>query len=537
MQNHFKTLTLIILTLFSLQSWAQGYTASFGSRSASAKVSPRTPQQVMEIPVTLDRPLEQPFAILYVVDTPSSALPGRHYDMPTRQVLFTQGQTTSSLIILAKGGENTSFKGKKSFGLIITGGSAGETEIIPGPNAAIKATIIYPELELFLTKPTIIADKEGDNGEIQTLSFEFSLNELSEDAVNVEFAKSSGSAGNSDFALSPATYVIQPGSLGGKINVLVFGDDKKEETEEALFTVKATNANGEAVTVTPSQAKLVIIDDDQVKIKAMSSTVLESIGSKEMIISLNKAHEEDLAITVGYLGGTATKGKDFEVDQLISLTIPAGSTQSSFLVSITNDKEQEDSESIVFDLSTNDSEVEIETPTFELTIIDNDKREVSFESSTTITDPESGIKSLSFSAGAEIKRNGPYKYKSTTAEGQIVSIPDPLSLGGIANFKIKNLEFTESWKVKDLVIEFSNFPRPTFPIPGPHIWMQMFIIFHGPNGDIINNLGNGAYEWRPQLKDVVIIEETAKTIILEVVQQLSGAPGFKKSNIRVKLRK
>jgi hypothetical protein len=67
--------------------------------------------------------------------------------------------------------------------------------------------------------------------------------------------------------------------------------------------------------------------------------------------------------------------------------------------------------------------------------------------------------------------------------------------------------------------------------------MQMFIIFHGPNGDILNNLGDGAYEWRPQLKNVVIVEETGKTIILEVAQQLSGAPGFKQSNIRVKLRK
>lgn len=537
LQNLIKSLTLISVTLFSLQLWAQGYTASFGSSGASAKVSPRTPQQIIEIPVTLDRPLEEAFAILYVVDTPSSARPGQHYDMPTRQVLFTQGQSTSSLIILAKGGENTAFKGKKSLGLIISGGAAGENEITPGSNAAIKATIIYPELELLLTNPSISADKEGDNGDVQTLSFEFTLSQVSEDAVTVDFSKAGGSAGSSDYVLSPATYVIAPGSLGGKVNVLVLGDDKKEETEEAIFTVKATSSGGTGVAVSPSQAKLIIIDDDQVKISAESSEILESKGSKEMTISLNKAHEQDLEVTINYLGGTATKDKDFSVDQTTTLTIPAGSTQTSFSVSVTNDKEQEDDEDVVFELSTNDPEVEVETPSFKLTIIDNDKREVSFDSLTTITDPDSEIKSLSFSAGAEIKRNGPFKYKSTLAEGQVVSIPDPLALSGIANFKIKNLEFTKKWKVKDLVLEFSNFPRPAFPIPGPHIWMQMFIIFHGPYGDVLNNLGNGAYEWRPQLKDVVIVEETNKTIILEVTQNLTSEAGFKQASIRVKLRK
>jgi len=522
---------LICVSIFPINAFSQGYVASFTARNSSATLSPTNPVGVIEIPVVLDRPVAEPFVLVDVAYVPGSAIEGTHYQTPMNQVIIPMGESSGTLIIPVKGGSDSSISGNKDFGVVITGGNG----VSPGEQATHKTTLKYPQLQLMGVVTQILASNEGDEGDTKKYEFIYSLSQISEAAITVELAKVGGAASSLDFNLLNPVIVIPPGSLSAKFNVMVIGDEEREETETADFIARASASDGTFVKVDNPDSKLTIIDDDTRRLSMNNGRVLEDSGKNSLTIKLSKKHDKDFTVTISLIGGSALIGDDFTFGNPFVVTIPKGSTSARFEYQIIDDQDIEGDEDVIFLMEASDNDIEVVTENPSVTIVDNDTRELTFTVNTSITDPDSEIKALSFQATADIKRDGRYKYKTRETNASVFASPDLLGLSGIAKFKVKTLEFNRSWEVTNLEIIFSDFPVSPFPIPGPHIWMQVFIAGHGPYGDLVTRAPGGGYLWKPQLRDIRIIDETGDSIELELSQNIN-LPDFGTETLRLSLR-
>lgn len=113
-----------------------------------------------------------------------------------------------------------------------------------------------------------------------------------------------------------------------------------------------------------------------------SVTLPEDSAAYEVQLTISKALSHDQHILLA-LNGDATYGADYSTtpaaaNNLLTLTLPAGSTQASFLVAVINDQWDELPETVSFRLQPSDGLVNGMVAEFTLTLSDNDVPVISF---------------------------------------------------------------------------------------------------------------------------------------------------------------
>ena len=212
-----------------------------------------------------------------------------------------------------------------------------------------------------------------------TLSVE--LSQASADTVTVDYATSDGSAlAGDDYTTTSGTLTFAPGETVKAIIVPILDDATYEPTQQ--FDVTLSNPTG-ATLPTPFPGAAINIRDDESPPTASIDDVTVNEDAGTMTLTLNLSHESSrrtaYRTVTSDVGGTATQGADYV--NFISgaeaiITVPAGDTQASFDIAITDDAAAESSETITIrwriEVINNAGDATPNTIDFTGTITDND---------------------------------------------------------------------------------------------------------------------------------------------------------------------
>ena len=207
------------------------------------------------------------------------------------------------------------------------------------------------------------------------------LSQASTITVTVDYATSDNTAeAGDDYAETSGTLTFAAGETVKAIIVPIL-DDAIYETLER-FNVTLSNPTGATLPAFPGAQINIAVDESPPTASIANVTVGEDAGT--MTVTLNLSHESSrrtpYRTQTSYIGGTATQGADYV--NFISggearITVPAGDTQASLDITITDDTAGESSETITIRWDNdptggNNGDATPATINFTGTITDND---------------------------------------------------------------------------------------------------------------------------------------------------------------------
>ena len=206
------------------------------------------------------------------------------------------------------------------------------------------------------------------------------LSQASADTVTVDYATSDSTArAGDDYTATSGTLTFAPGETSKTVSIMILNDGVYEPTESFSFTL----SNPTGATLPNFPGAQVSIHDDESPPTASIANVTVSEGTGTMTLTLDLSHESSKPTgyftTTADVGGTATQGADyvnFISGSKARITVPAGDTQASLDITITDDTDAENSETITIhwakDASGSNGDVTPATIAFTGTITDND---------------------------------------------------------------------------------------------------------------------------------------------------------------------
>ena len=222
----------------------------------------------------------------------------------------------------------------------------------------------------------ITVDEDGSQA---ALSVE--LSQASTVTVTVDYATSDNTAeAGDDYTDTSGTLTFSTGETVKAIIVPILDDAIYEPLER--FNVTLSNPTGATLPTFPGAQVNIAVDESPPTASIANVTVGEGAGT--MTLTLNLSHESSRSTPyrtqTSYIGGTATQGADY-VNFLSGgearITVPAGDTQASLDITITDDTAAESSETITIRWDNdptggNNGDATPATINFTGTITDND---------------------------------------------------------------------------------------------------------------------------------------------------------------------
>ena len=212
------------------------------------------------------------------------------------------------------------------------------------------------------------------------VTFTIELSQVSTDNVTVDYATSDTTAeAGDDYTETSGTLTFAAGETTKDVSIPILDDNVHETLERFHFTI--SNPTGATLPAFP-QAQVSISDDESPPTATIADVTVNE-GATTMTLTLNLSHESSKP--TGYqtftsnVGGTATRDIDY-VNFLSggekNFTVPAGDTQATLDIAITDDEAAESSETITIDwekiVITGNGEVTPAAIAFTGTITDND---------------------------------------------------------------------------------------------------------------------------------------------------------------------
>ena len=165
--------------------------------------------------------------------------------------------------------------------------------------------------------------------------------------VTVDFATGDGSATSGvDYTTTTQTLTFNPGDVSKTVQAPVLGNTVGLRSANLFLR----NATGGGSLGTPASAQLRIADvNNSVGFSAIAYTVDEGAGAAVVTV-LRTGATGDVLVDVATSDGSATAGADYTA-LATTITFPAGVTQRTVLVPITNDATLESPEALTVTLS------------------------------------------------------------------------------------------------------------------------------------------------------------------------------------------
>ena len=210
-----------------------------------------------------------------------------------------------------------------------------------------------------------VADATGTEG--STAEFVVSLNAASARTIKVDYDTSSGTARESaDFTATGDTLTFAPGETRATISVQLTDDALDEPAE--TFTMALGSPVG-AVIDAGTATGTITDNDDEPTVSVEDATGTEGADA-DFVVELSAASGRDVTVDYATSDGTAVGGSDF-VSARGTLTIAAGAAGATVSVGLTDDAEDEESETFDF-LLTSPSNATVLDGSATGTIVDND---------------------------------------------------------------------------------------------------------------------------------------------------------------------
>ena len=255
---------------------------------------------------------------------------------PAKTLTIAAGSTTSAGTVTVTANGNDVHSGNKS--VTISGTAVGGNGVANPDNETLTLTDdeTLPTVTLALS-PTSISETGGVSSVTATLSGK------SSEAVVVTVAAVAGTgAVAADFDLSTAkTLTIAAGSTTSAGAVTVTANGNTVDSPDKSVTVSGTVAGGNGVAA-PSNVTLTLTDDDALPTATLllsAASIDESGASNVTTVTARLDHgsSEPVTITVSLspVGSTGAVAGDYTLSSPSTLTIAAGGTESSGVVTVT----------------------------------------------------------------------------------------------------------------------------------------------------------------------------------------------------------
>ena len=210
-----------------------------------------------------------------------------------------------------------------------------------------------------------VADATGTEG--STAEFVVSLDAASAQTIKVDYDTSSGTAREShDFTATGGTLTFAPGATRSTISVQLTDDALDEPAE--TFTM-ALDSPVKAVIDAGTATGTITDNDDEPTVSVEDATGTEGADA-DFVVELSAASGRDVTVDYATSDGTAVGGSDF-VSASGTLTIAAGAVGATVSVGLTDDAQDEESETFDF-LLTSPSNATVLDGSATGTIVDND---------------------------------------------------------------------------------------------------------------------------------------------------------------------
>ncbi|MCP4132573.1 MAG: hypothetical protein GY754_16505 [bacterium] len=207
----------------------------------------------------------------------------------------------------------------------------------------------------------------GENGGAVTI--EITASKVWDSDISVVLSCGGSASVSSDYSISSTTLVIPAGSLSAASNITGI-DDSIDEVDETIIVAVDSVVNG---TEDGTQQAAISITDDDVVLVSLSlaggGTIAEDGSSETVEVSLSAVSAFDITVNLAY-GGNAANTVDYSSSS--SITIPAGSTSGSCLISSVVDALDETNETITVDIDSVVNATENGTQQETITITDDD---------------------------------------------------------------------------------------------------------------------------------------------------------------------
>ncbi len=194
-------------------------------------------------------------------------------------------------------------------------------------------------------------------------------------SLTLNYSLKGSAVRNADYT-SPGTVSVAANATSVNIPVTITDDNLQESDETIILTL--TSGTGYSVG-SANVYTLTVTDNDKptVVFAPVSAAVSEDAGTRNVVLNLTPASTTNF--TLNYrLGGTAILGTDYSISGAGTFSVPANTSSVRIPVSITDDRVNESSETIILTLTPGAGYNIGAAPEHTLTITDNDTPEVAF---------------------------------------------------------------------------------------------------------------------------------------------------------------
>jgi hypothetical protein len=350
--------------------------------------------------------------------TDGSALAGSDYVATNGTLNFAPSETARTITVLINGDELD--ETNETFVLNLT------NPVNAGLAASQAYTTIVDDDSLVLAISDVSV-REGDSGTSNAL-FTVMLSKPYHLLVAFEFSTANGSAvAGSDYAATNGTLTFAPGETTQIISVAVNGDLTDEANENFFLNL----SNPVNVTLTDTQGKASILDDDPLVLANPDITVFEGYnGTSEarFTVSLSKPMSVPVSVDFATANGTALAGSDY-VSTNGTITFLSGETNHLIVVAVIGDALDELNETFSINL-TNAVNVALIDTQARATIVDDDDAMISI-SDAIVREGQAGQTGATFTVSLSTTSTRTVSVRASTANGSATASADYLPLSNV----------------------------------------------------------------------------------------------------------
>ncbi len=382
------------------------------------------------VTATLDHPSSVATTVTVSATPVSPALAG-DYTLSTNTTLtIPAGETTSTGVVTITAVNNEVDALDKE---VTVSATAENTQGITAPQNATLTITDDDAPELSIGDASVA---EGDVGESATLTFTVTLDPAATLPVTVDWATSDGTAeAGTDYTAGNGSLTFDTGDDTKTITVTVTGDAADEPNE--TITVTLTNAPG--ATITDATGTGTITDDDDaptVTLVLTPASIGENGGKSTVTATLDRASSEATTVTVSATPVSPALAGDYTLSTNTTLTIPAGETTSTGVVTITavnNEVDALDKEVTVSATAENTQGITA-PPSVTLTITDDDAPDLSIDDASVTEGDDGDSPTLTFTVTLDPAATLPVTVDWATSDGTATAGTDYTAGNGSLRF-------------------------------------------------------------------------------------------------------
>ena len=296
------------------------------------------------IPVVLSKPSDTPVTVMYSVLSGGSATPGDDFTTTASSLTFAAGELRQQIPIMITPDVDET-EAIEAFDLALTTPDGAELGVIVIHKVTISDHIL-PRVQ-FMSQST-------STGEGAQTMLSLTLDKPAEGNSTVVIGVVEGTATAADLALAEGTVVtILSGATTGSVQIGEIDDALDEDDSESLqFELRGASPN--LVVGTLASSTHTITDNDLppvVQFAAATSTVNEDAGTVNLTVSLDAPSGRTVSVAFAGAGVSASAADATVTGSPGSLVFAPGETAKTIAVTIANDTEDENDETVSVTLS------------------------------------------------------------------------------------------------------------------------------------------------------------------------------------------